>query len=201
MRLFAFLLGLGATLQAAHAAPGSEKRPDVALSLISVSGDSLGRIRPGQVTSPCISLSKGGSDQYEVLQSKIIENPYDTTYVDNAYITKSSYSRVPIFQVRYPDPRYCEPFVSAYDACYGKDSKALPKNDAQTERVLTCIKQALKKAGIKENWKSLMDEALVFVARQKAEAAKISTTPEKAPPSPTANATKGPVYDVNKNQK
>lgn len=138
--------------------PARDRPPpeDVALTLIDVLGDSDG-IRPGSVTAECLSAKVDRiTDQYEILLSKIHNNPGTTHYIDGLYVTLMPTGRRPVFQVRYPNRKYCAPFVEKYKECYAKAPEEL-EHDRRVLPSGRCIKEAAKAIRVTEDWEGLIE--------------------------------------------
>lgn len=155
----AFIFGLmiiGYFLWAAPPKP-VEPLPNVAISLIDVMGDG-NNIRAGQVTTRCLSQKKDGiSDQFEMLVKKIVGSPGNTHYMNGIYVTLTPSGRRPIFQVRFPDPRYCADFESNFESCFAKITLG-----SEPEQILgpsgDCIQEAARKLKVTEEWEGLLDQ-------------------------------------------
>ncbi|RYZ59105.1 MAG: hypothetical protein EOP07_05055 [Proteobacteria bacterium] len=131
--------------------------PNVAITLIDVLGDGNG-ILPGQVTTRCLSQEEDNiSDQFVVLIQKIAGSPGNTQYLNGAYVTLAPSGRRPIFQVRFPDPKYCADFVDNYEKCYATESK-ISDPEKMMAPVGTCVKLATSKLTVTENWEGLIEE-------------------------------------------
>ena len=131
--------------------------PNVAITLIDILGDGNG-ILPGQVSTRCLSQEDDRiSDQFVVLIQKIAANPGNTHYLNGVYVTLAPTGRRPIFQVRYPDPKYCADFVENYEKCYADSAK---KTDPDKLLVSAgeCVKVAASKLSVVENWAGLIEE-------------------------------------------
>ncbi len=130
---------------------------NVALTLIDVLGDN-DSIAPGTVTAPCLTAKDDKiPDQYEILKEKIRFQPGTTHYLNGVYVTLAPSSRRPLFQVRYPSPRYCGAFVEAYERCY----RSSPRETAFDQAVLpagNCIKEAAASLRVDEHWEGLLEE-------------------------------------------
>jgi hypothetical protein len=131
--------------------------PNVAITLIDVLGDGNG-ILPGQVTTRCLSQEEDNiSDQFVVLIQKIAGSPGNTQYLNGAYVTLAPSGRRPIFQVRYPDPKYCADFVDNYEKCYATESKV-----SDPAKIIgpvgTCVKAAASKLNVVEDWEGLIEQ-------------------------------------------
>ncbi len=131
--------------------------PNVAISLIDVMGDG-NNIRAGQVTTRCLSQKTDGiSDQFEMLVRKIVGSPGNTHYFHGVYITLTPGGRRPMFQVRYPDPKYCDAFISSFESCYAEATKG-----GMPEQIMgpasECVQVAAKGLNVTEDWAGLIEQ-------------------------------------------
>ncbi|MBC7658327.1 MAG: hypothetical protein H7249_01315 [Chitinophagaceae bacterium] len=152
--IFALMIGGFFLLPTAHK---DLKLSNVAITLIDALGD-RNNIEAGQVTAPCLAtIDDAITDQFTMLLQKIRAYPGSTTYLNGVYVTVAPGDRRPIFQIRYPAPEYCAPFVAAYKACFSKSRQA---EDAEKQIGATgaCVKEAAQSLHVKEDWSGLIEE-------------------------------------------
>lgn len=130
---------------------------DVALMLIDAIGSESGGIKAGEVTATCRTEKADEiPNQYELLKTNIRTSPGNTNYLDGVYVTLAPLARRPIFQVRFPNPSYCQAFKEAYEKCYVTVQK-----ETEFERLILpsgrCIKVAAKAILVKEDWAGLIE--------------------------------------------
>jgi len=155
----AFIFGLMIVGYFCFAAPPKPVEPlsNVAITLIDVLGDG-DQVIAGKVSTRCASEKTDGiTNQFEMLLRKIIGSPGNTHYLNGVYVTLAPSGRRPVFQIRYPDPKYCDAFVKDYESCYAAASK-----ESDPERALLpvghCVKEAASKLAVTEQWEGLIEQ-------------------------------------------
>lgn len=144
-----------------HPEEDKPKAPgDVALLVLDVLGDG-GALEAGSITAPCLSEKNDQiADQFEMLLTRLQEDPSRTQFFDGVYVTFMDEGPRPLFQVRLPDRAYCEVFASGYQKCWQKRAAGGGKKVA-VDAVKACIEDAAKGANISEKeqatWRGLKE--------------------------------------------